>query len=150
MDGQSIALWAALVGLAAVLLDRRARGDSGSVGGLTVRGADVSIDASNKVETRTVWQFVGASDGGANPKADTINTTVNWDPVVGEGLRIRAKQLFSGRIRRSALIKPSWHSRASWDAALSTYYDTWWVPQIVTLGEAIDLHVVEIPTKDIE
>lgn len=144
MDGQSIALWAALVGLAAVLLDRRARGASGSGGGLTVRGADVSIDARNQVETSTVWRYNGPKlslwyqDGTLAPSGRPV--WVVFDLVPGKWydrpipyLGPRGQQ-FSGAM---FLSPQTLMEKSQWDIL--------WIPELLTVQEQSDAQVIRIP-----
>lgn len=139
MEGQSIALWAALVGLAAVLLDRRARGASGSGGGLTVRGADVSIDARNQVESTTVWEWIG-------PRGDFtwrkgVNRDSGWD-----SLALTPGQFYNRKIAFTQSLLTEFRPVNGSSIQDPSLWDTYWRPTILTVQQQLDSPVIKVPT----
>lgn len=146
MDGQSIALWAALVGLAAVLLDRRARGAAGSGGGLTVRGADVSIDASNKVEEAQFWQYNGTPRAlwwqDVTPNFDGRPKYLIFDLVPGKWYDMRVPWLGDNgeipiRLGGGGLVPQTKLTQGEWDAL--------WIPGLLTVQEQNEARVIRTP-----
>lgn len=138
MDGQSIALWAALVGLAAVMLDRRARGASGSGGGLTVRGADVSIDARNQVESTTVWEWIGPQGDFVWRKG--VNRDGGWDSLALTPGRFYDRKIAFTQSQLTE-FRPVNGARIQ-DSAL---WDTYWRPTILTVQQQLDADVKTVP-----
>ncbi len=139
MDGQSIALWAALVGLAAVLMDRRARGASGSGGGLTVRGADVSIDARNQVESTTVWEWIG-------PRVDVVwrkgvNRDGGWDL-----LALTPGRFYDRKIAFTQSLLTEFRPVNGSSIQDPSLWDTYWRPTILTVQQQLDASVIKVPT----
>jgi hypothetical protein len=138
MPGNDIALWAALVGLAAMIWDRK-RGSSTGSGGLTVTGGSVAIDASNAVETATVYEYIGpnlcwtfGSMDWTQPKetwclttGDAYDDRIDYDIAVTEGQWIWVDQ----KLRQL--------NRAQWDL--------YWVPFLASVQDQIDLSVRKIP-----
>lgn len=139
MDGQSIALWSALIGLAAVLLDRRARGASGSGGGLTVRGAEVSIDARNQVESTTVWEWIG-------PRGDFVwrkgvNRDGGWD-----SLALTPGQFYDRKIAFTQSLLTEFRPVNGSSIQDPSLWNTYWRPTILTVQQQLDAPVIKVPT----
>jgi hypothetical protein len=142
MQTESIALWAALVGLGAMLLDRRVRGGSGSGGGLSVTGGSVSIDARDSVETRPVWEWIGPAGSFVYPIGQLVGGRPGWDALA---------------------LRPGWYydrmfpldqqiTGAGWrpDGQITTQtvndlWPTYWRRQILTAQEQIVASVVTVP-----
>jgi hypothetical protein len=157
--GESIALWAALAGLAALMWDRRGRGQDGT-GGLSVTGGSVSIDASNPVENRTVFQFLGWSYNGITQ--GTIGLGGKWglEPQTGRqapqwgwifDVVVRPGDYVS-HVPDVSMMSPGpgtdFRRLGSYFQELaSNESKTWWVPRTVSLGEAQALSVIEIPEQ---
>lgn len=139
MSGSDLALWAALTGLAALLLDRRRSSIPGS-GGLTVTGGSVEIDASNAVERTTVWQYLGdPRTFGWLRAGGTKGNVTDWESFKLE-TGAYYDQFISYDVARSY---PSMNmgavDAASWTAM--------WVPVLATVQEQLEMPVVKVPNN---
>lgn len=139
MIGSDLALWAALAGLAALLLDRRRTSSPGS-GGLTVTGGSVEIDASNAVERTTVWQYLGATRTfvwtrpGGNARASGDQETFSLETGA------YYEQVISYDVARSYLsTNMGAVDAASWTAM--------WLPVLATVQEQLEMPVRKVPNN---
>lgn len=138
------------------ILYRRQAADGSLPGALTIKGAQVALTNVDAVERRKVWGFVGVSNEQVAMQAILVGDNWGWVntglrvkylPV--DGLTIQPGQFVSHRPDRKLLVnRPpngTW-SNNSWNDALLNF-DSWWVPRIVTLREAQQLNVVEVPER---
>lgn len=136
MSGSDLALWAALTGLAALLLDRRRSSIPGS-GGLTVTGGSVEIDASNAVEETMVYQYLGTPrtffwvrEGGTRGRfEDWVSFSLSTSAYYDRPIPYDVARSVTGSMPE---IDP-----AAW-AAL-------WVPVLATVQEQLEMPVVKVP-----
>lgn len=127
---QDLALWLAIAGLALLMLDPRRR--TSTAGGLSVTGGSVSIDASNPVETRTVWRY----DGPAGPYIYDKPPIGGVFPSTFEMIYLEPGRLYSKRVSRQ------WMGR--FRGIDVTQYDRWWVTVIATAQEQQAARCVEV------
>lgn len=145
-----------LAAAVAWILYRRQAADGSLPGALNIKGAEVAITNVDAVERRKIWQFQGVSNHQALNQSILVgdkwafqNTGLRMDYVPVDGLVIHAMQWVSHRPNRQLLVdRPpngNW-SKREWNAALMDF-DSWWVPRMVTLGEAQQLDVLEVPAR---
>jgi hypothetical protein len=143
-----------LAAVVAWMLYRRQSEDGTLPDGLTIRGATVSVANVDAVERRKIWQFQGVSKHQALNQSILVGDTWAWqntglrmEYVPVNGLVIHAMQWVSHRPNRQLLVdRPpngTW-SKAAWNNALMDF-DSWWVPRMVTLREAQQMDVIELP-----
>lgn len=145
-----------LAAAVAWILYRRQAADGSLPGALNIKGAQVAVTNVDAVERRKIWQFQGVSNYQGLNQSILVGDTWAWQntglrmvylPV--DGLTINPMQWVSHRPNRTLLVdRPpdgTW-SKRGWNAALMDY-DAWWVPRMVTLGEAQQLDVLEVPDR---
>lgn len=142
-----------LAAVVAWMLYRRQSEDGTLPDGLTIRGATVSVANVDAVERRKVWQFLGVPRDGSKDaillgerwQLQEIGRRLEFLPV--NGFTIAPMQWVSHRPNRQLLVdRPpngTW-SKAAWNNALMDF-DSWWVPRMVTLREAQQMDVIELP-----
>lgn len=145
-----------LAAAVAWILYRRQAADGSLPGALTIKGAQVAVTNVDAVERRKIWQFQGVSNYQGLRQGILVGDTWGWqntglrmEYVPVDGLTIVPMQWVSHRPNRKLLVdRPpngTW-SKRSWNAALADF-DSWWVPRIVTLLEAQQLDVLEVPPE---
>lgn len=127
---QDLALWLALAGLALLMLDPRRT--TSTARGLSVTGGSVSIDASNPVETRTVWRY----DGPAGPYIYDKPPIGGVFPSTWEIIYLEPGRLYSHRVSREWM--------GGFKGIDVAQYDRWWVPVIATAQEQQAARCVEV------
>lgn len=138
------------------MLYQRQAADGSLPSALTIKGAQVALTNVDAVERRKIWQFVGVSNHQALKQGILVgdkwafqNTGLRMEYVPVDGLTIQPGQFVSHRPDQKLLVnRPpngTW-SNNSWNDALLNF-DSWWVPRIVTLREAQQLNVVEVPER---
>lgn len=138
------------------MLYQRQAADGSLPSALTIKGAQVAVSNVDAVERRKIWQFVGVSNDQALNQSILVgdkwgwqNTGLRMEYVPVDGLVIHAMQWVSHRPNRQLLAdRPpngTW-SKAGWNDALMDF-DSWWVPRMVTIREAQQLNVVEVPER---
>lgn len=145
-----------LAAAVAWMLYRRQSADGSLPSALNIRGAQVDVTNVDAVERRKVWGFVGVSNDQVAMQAILVGDNWGWVyaglgmqylPV--DGLTIQPGDFVSHRPDRKLLVnRPpngTW-SNNSWNDALLNF-DSWWVPRMVTLREAQELNVVEVPER---
>lgn len=145
-----------LAAAVAWILYRRQAADGSLPGALTIKGAQVAVTNVDAVERRKVWQFLGALNDRLQKHPVLVgqtwafqNTGLRMEYLPVDGLTIQPMQWVSHRPDRRLLIdRPPngmWR-KGEWNAALMDF-DAWWVPRMVTLREAQQLDVLEVPPK---
>lgn len=118
-------------------------------GGLTVTGGSVSIDASDPVETRAVWQWTGPSITGGT------HWVRYWGEFGGQGVPEGAPiRLINGQFYDRSVAHeqptPAWQWWTdAWGqpppSNLGAQWPTYWRRVILTAQEQIVLNVVTVP-----
>lgn len=145
-----------LAAAVAWILYRRQAADGSLPGALNIKGAEVAVTNVDAVERRKIWQFQGVSNYQGLKQGILVgdtwafqNTGLRMEYVPVDGLTIQPGQFVSHRPDQKLLVnRPpngTW-SNNSWNDALLNF-DSWWVPRIVTLREAQQLNVVEVPER---
>lgn len=137
------------------ILYRRQAVDGSLPGWLNITGAEVDVTNVDAVERRKIWQFTGVSNGPGLKQPIVVGDHWEWNysgrmamwlPV--DGLTVNPMQWVSHRPRRDLLVNwtPPGFSVKEWNAALMDF-DAWWFPRMVTLREAQQMDVLEVPPK---
>lgn len=111
-------------------------------GGLTVTGGSVSIDASNPVETRAVWEWIGPAGSYVWP----TGMLAGGKPAWGD-LTLRPGAYYDRSFVLDQKITGAEFRPVSGDKPdnLSALWPTWWRRQILTAQEQIVLSVTSVP-----
>lgn len=111
-------------------------------GGLTVSGGSVSIDASNPVETRAVWEWIGPAGSYVWPTGMLAGGKPAWgDLTLRPGAYydrsfVLDQKITGADFRPVSGVKPD---------NLAALWPTWWRRQILTAQEQIVLSVTSVP-----
>lgn len=141
--------WWVVLGLAAMAAWWSGRRRSVIDGGLSVTGGNVSIDASNAVETRPVWLWSGPNIAGGT------RWNAYWGKPDSQGVPVGAPiRLINGMYydRPVSHVQPepgwswwtdAWGQPAPWD--LGELWPTYWRRVILTAQEQIVVNVISVP-----